>query len=59
MRQISAASGKVIQLYATLNNRNQSLHDVDGQGKSDASNNLLPRIRREKDVAPSLCERSG
>ena len=57
--KISVASGRSIKQYATLNNRNQSLHDVDGQGKSDAFNILLPRIRREKDIASSLCERGG
>ena len=35
------------------------IHDVDGQGESDAPNIRLPRIRREKDVASSLLERSG
>ena len=30
-----------------------------GKGKSNASNVLLPRIRREKDVASGLCQRSG
>ena len=32
-------------------------HDVDGQGKSNASNIFLSVVRREKDVASSLCER--
>ena len=54
----SASGGKGVQHYATLSNRHQSLHDVGGQGKSNASNILLPGIRREKDVASSLCERS-
>ena len=35
------------------------LHDVNGQGESNAPNVLLPRIRRGKDVASSLCEGSG
>ena len=46
------------QVLGAYNNRNQSLHDVDGQGKSDAPDNLLPGVRREKDVASSSCERS-
>ena len=31
--KISAASGRGVQQHATLDNRNQSLHDVNGQGK--------------------------
>ena len=38
----------VVQQHATLDNRNQPLHDVVGQGERDASNILLPRIRRKK-----------
>ena len=36
------------QQYATLNNMNQSPHDVDGQGKSDAPNILLPEYEGKK-----------
>ena len=32
---------------------------INGQGESNAPNILLSRIRREKDVASGLCERSG
>ena len=39
-------------------NGHQSLHDVDGQGESNASDILLPGIRGEKDVASGICERS-
>ena len=52
---VEISCGRGIQQYATLNNRNV----VDGQGKSDASDILLPRIQMEKDIASSLCERSG
>ena len=48
-----------VQQHATLDNRNQSPHDVNGQGESKAPNVLLPRIRREKDVASSFCEGGG
>ena len=56
---ISAASGRGVQQHATLVNRNQSLNDVNRQGKSNAPNVLLPGIRRKKDVASSVCEGSG
>ena len=47
-----------LQKYTTLNDGHQSLHDVDGQGESNASDILLPGIRREKDVASGIRERS-
>ena len=57
--QVSTASGGGVQQHATLDDRNQYLHDVNGQGKGNAPNVLLTRIRREKDVASSLCEGGG
>ena len=36
-----------------------SLFMINGQGESNAPNILLSRIRREKDVASGVCERSG
>ena len=48
-----------VQQHATLDDRNQSLHDVNGQGEGIAPNFLLPRIRRKKDVASNLCEGGG
>ena len=38
---ISAASGRGVQQHAKLVNRNQSLHDVNRQGKSNAPNQIL------------------
>ena len=38
----------------TLNNRNQSLHDVDGQGKSDASNPLFYSEYEGKKTLPQV-----
>ena len=56
--QISAASRRGIQQYATLNNGHQAFHYVDGQGESNAPDIFLPGIRREEDVASSIRERS-
>ena len=47
-----------LQQYTALNDGHQSLHDVDGQGESNASDILLPGIRGEKDVASGIRERS-
>ena len=56
--QIPATGSRSLQQYTTLNDGHQSLHDVDGQGESNASDILLPGIRREKDVASDVRERS-
>ena len=57
--QISATSGRGVQQHAALNDRDQSFHDVDWQGESNAPDLLLSGIRREEDVAASVREGSG
>ena len=44
---------------AALNNRDQSFHDVDWQGESNAPDLLLSGIFREEDVAAGVREASG
>ena len=56
LQQVTGSRG--LQQYTALNDGHQSLHDVDGQGESNASDILLPGIRREKDVASGIRERS-
>ena len=46
--QISATSGWGVQQHAALNDRDQSFHDVDWQGESNAPDILLPGIRGKK-----------
>ena len=42
--QISPTSGRGVQKHAALNNRDQSFHDVDWQGESNALDILLSGI---------------
>ena len=55
--QVVAAGGGSIQQHTALNNGDQSFHDANGQGKSNASNVLLPRIRRAEVIASSIRDR--
>ena len=55
---LSASSGR-IQQHATLDNRNQSLHDVQGQTEDCAVDILLSRIRRTKNFTLGLRERGN
>ena len=56
--QIPATGSRSLQQYTALNDGHQSFHDVDGQGESNASDILLPGMRREKDVASGIRDRS-
>ena len=47
------------QQHAALNHGNQSFHDANGQGEINASNVLLPIIRRTEDITSSIRERGG
>ena len=49
----------VLPAIEHLRCRDQSFHDVDCQGESDAPDILLSRIQREKDVASGICGGSG
>ena len=57
-KYLPQAGSRGLQQYTALNDGHQSLHDVDGQGESNASEILLPGIRGEKDVASGIRERS-
>ena len=46
--RISATSGRGVQQHAALNDRDQSFHDVDWQGESNAPDILLSGIRGKK-----------
>ena len=56
--QISAISGRGVQQHAALNDRDQSFHDVDLQGESNAPDFLLSGIRGEEDVVAGVREGS-
>ena len=47
------------QVHAALNNRDQSFHDVDWQGESNAPDLLLSGILKEEDVAAGVRGASG
>ena len=46
--QISATIGRGVKQHAALNDRDQSFHDVDWQGESNAPDLILSRIRGKK-----------
>ena len=57
--QISTTGGRGEQQHAAFNDRNQSFHDVDWQGESNAPDILLSGIRRQEDVGAAVREGSG
>ena len=53
---VLAVGGGSIQQHTTLNNGYQSFPDANRQVESNASNFLVPRIRRPEEIARSLRE---